>query len=118
MWGKEVSATLVREETKKRKQKLIFTCMPVNAGNGGGGCGDQGKGETVVWWFTCPQMGLWLSLLCRLWRWSLCSGECDSSSLKTSSERRKKKGSGERMGKRGFKCPKAMKKVVAHLPHQ
>ncbi len=30
---KRVSVTLVRNEMKK---KLIFTCMPMNAGNGGG----------------------------------------------------------------------------------
>jgi len=32
---KRVSVTLVRKETKKRK-KHIFTCVPTNAGNGGG----------------------------------------------------------------------------------
>ncbi len=38
MWGKEVSVTLVRKETKKRKKKKHnFTCMPVNASNGGRG---------------------------------------------------------------------------------
>ena len=31
---KRVSVTLVRNEMKK---KLIFTCVPTNAGNGGGG---------------------------------------------------------------------------------
>ncbi len=37
MWRKEVSATLVRKEMKKRKKKHNFTCMPVNASNGGRG---------------------------------------------------------------------------------
>ncbi len=32
---KRVSVTLVRKEMKKRKE-LIFTCVPANAGNGGG----------------------------------------------------------------------------------
>ncbi len=32
MWGKEVSATLVRKEMKKN-----FTCVPVNASNGSRG---------------------------------------------------------------------------------
>ena len=32
---KRVSVTLVRKEMKKRKKKLIFTCVPMNAGNGG-----------------------------------------------------------------------------------
>jgi len=30
MWGKEVSATLVRKETKKRRKKHIFTYVPAN----------------------------------------------------------------------------------------
>ena len=30
MWGKEVSATLVRKETKKEEKKHNFTCMPMN----------------------------------------------------------------------------------------
>ncbi len=35
---KRVSVTLVRKEMKKRKIiKLILTCMPTNAGNGGSG---------------------------------------------------------------------------------
>ncbi len=30
MWGKEVSATLVRKEMKKEEKKHIFTYMPTN----------------------------------------------------------------------------------------
>ncbi len=33
---KRVSVTLVRKEMKKRRKKLIFTCVPTNAGNGSG----------------------------------------------------------------------------------
>ncbi len=35
---KRVSVTLVRKakKKKKKKKKHIFTCMPVNAGHGGG----------------------------------------------------------------------------------
>ena len=38
MWGKEVSA-MVRNEMKKEEKKHNFTCMLMNAGNGGGRCG-------------------------------------------------------------------------------
>jgi len=30
MWGKEVSATLIRKETKKEEKKHNFTCVPAN----------------------------------------------------------------------------------------
>ncbi len=30
MWGKEVSATLIRKETKKEEKKRNFTCVPAN----------------------------------------------------------------------------------------
>src|SRR6266702_752937 len=36
--GKEGSP-MVRKETKKEEKKHNFTCMPVSAGNGSGGCG-------------------------------------------------------------------------------
>ncbi len=35
MWGKEGLCNIGQKRNEKKKKKLIFTCVPMNAGNGG-----------------------------------------------------------------------------------
>ena len=59
MWGKEVSATLVRKEMKKRrKKKHIFTYMPANEAMVVVGLVRlEGRGTVERWGFEDPACG-------------------------------------------------------------
>src|SRR6266571_763284 len=58
MWGKEGSATLVRKETKKRKKKHIFTCVPANEAMAVAGLARlEGRGTVERWGFEDPACG-------------------------------------------------------------
>src|SRR6266702_699766 len=58
MWGKEVSATLVRKETKKRRKKTYLTYVPVNEAMATAGLARlEGRGTVERWGFEDPACG-------------------------------------------------------------
>src|SRR6266702_7836700 len=58
MWGKEVSATLGRKETKK-EEKHIFTYMPTNEAMAAAGLARlEGRGMVEGWGFEDPARGV------------------------------------------------------------
>ncbi len=65
MWGKEVSATLVRKETKKRRKKHIFTYVPANEAMAAARLARlEGQGTVERWGFEDPACGEKRSLQC------------------------------------------------------
>src|SRR6266702_4640913 len=58
MWGKEVSATLVRKETKKRRKKTYLTYVPANEAMATAGLARlEGRGTVERWGFEDPACG-------------------------------------------------------------
>ena len=58
MWGKEVSATLVRKETKRRRKKTYLTYVPANEAMAAAGLARlEGRGTVERWGFEDPACG-------------------------------------------------------------
>ncbi len=58
MWGKEVSATLVRKEMKKEEKKHIFTYVPMNEAMAAARLVRlEGQGMVERWGFEDPACG-------------------------------------------------------------